>query len=858
MASVDLVEHAILNAWANPQADRQHVLRLARISRDVGDINYSNVMNSVVTLPTKKEAYHVFQIGQNHPWTWNVGDNYVTPLPEETWVPLSDMRYMRQLVANLYMDNGIQLPATGVFIRLRYDHNILIAVTDFINMQVPRNVQLYLRVYSNMYYETVLQDARVDMVQVFGGMMANPTEVLRWQNNYLTLKNSGVGLAQAFVNGKLVNDFAPGTYRQRDYVEVAYDASVFKVVDIPVKDLPTFLSKRDNKQKFIFHPPRLNTAEDLEVVYFDDVDFWLIGPDGTGVYYHRNAPDAVRTLTHRDYSLCVNYLQNFVNAHGWGQLNNCTLRCVMRRSGIDQTLVHDAHRLREMYKLTDALIIDTMVNVRATLPEWSAAELEMSKYSELLGTQYGRLTSNLVRDAYGYNALTQVMANTPLALTKENVPGLKPYAILSPSLRENIQVYEYDSDGLFLGTYYQTAGNRYIATNANAVLIEVYSGKASKSPNYTLGNTPVTLKKDYGFRTYRAKWDGTTLDATSWQDVTDDVNAYIVNNGVLTWLHNPARYVGLVLINDVFLGYSFALDHMDKTLAFSITYDWVGGGLEAPIAPGVVDVIMNGHSLIPGIDYTINFPRIVITSKRYLVADAPQQFTVRCHGWGTIDLQPQPANEYGWVTREHISNNHVYNLRDDRTVRCVVAGRIVRREDLVYAEDIPTSAGLDPSYNGQPYYIGNVMASVRNVDDCETFPLREQALDLDNRLTAYLTSIYPQPDLGNPNFIQQKYVLYSPLLQKLIYDLRLGFLIIPPTGWGSDANLDKMLAPYKWWLAFDPCALEMDWTYVFIEPHNQPGTLSVTSLQYDFLNRVIDLYLNKRTQLSGYLTISAG
>jgi len=855
MASVDLVNHAIENAWANPQADRQHILRLARVSRDVGDINYSNVMHAAVPLPTRREAYHVFQIGQNHPWTWNLGDNYVTPLPDEEWVPLSDLRYMQMLVTNLYMDNGIQLPATGVFVRLRYDHNILIAITDFANMDIPRNVTLYLRVYSNAYFETLLEEERVDMIQCFGGMMDVPNQVLRWQNQYINLRDSGTGLTQAFVNGKLVNDFPPGSYKQRDYVTVAYDASVVKVVDINAAALPTFLSTKDNKQKAIFHPPRLNDATDLDVVFHDDIDFWLIGPDGTGVYYHRNQTDAVRTLTHRDYALCVAYLQNLVTAHGWGDLANCTVRAVMRKSGRDQTLTHDAYRLREMYKLTDALILDVMVNVRATLPEWSAAALEMSKYSELLGTQYGRLSSNLVRDAYGYNAMTQVMANTPVLLTAS--PVSNPYAVLSPSLRENVQVYEYDTDGLYLGTYYQSGGNRYIARNANAAIIEAYSGKASKTPNYKFGNDDVTLNINYGYRVYVAKWDGVTVDKATWRDATGDEESYLVNKGVVTFTHNKVRNVGLVIINDVFLGSDFTLDHLDKTLAFSITYDWTGGGLEAPIAPGVVDVIMNGHSLCPGIDYVFNYPRIVITSKRYLVSGA-QSFTVRCTGWGTVDLLPQPANEFGWVTREHISNNDVYNLRDDRTVRCVVAGRIVRREDLVYAEDKPSAAALDPSYNGMPYYVGNVMASVRNVDDYDTFPLREKSMDLDNRLSAYLTSVYPQPDLGNPNFINTKYALYSPLLQKLIYDLKLGFLILPTDGWGSDANLDKILEPYKWWLDFDPCTKELDWTYVLVYPHNQAGTLSVTSQQYSFLNRVIDLYLNKRTQLSGYLTITAG
>jgi len=843
-----LVEHAIEYAWANPQADRQHVLRLARVSRDVGAMNYTRVMRIDIPLPTREEVYHVFQIGQNHPWEWNFGTRYVTPIPYETWIPLTELNEKQLLVTNAYMDNGVQFPNAGVFVRMRYDHNIIVAVKQFANMTVPRNVQCYLRVYSNAQFED--GDLWGLAIENFGGMCVNPTQVLEWQNRYLTLKNSGKGLAQAFLNGVLVDDFPPGSYRARDWIDVRYDASVRKVVDFKVEDLLSFMSTKDKKRKYIVHPPR--GSDDFDVIYHDDLDFWLIGPDGKGVYFHRNQPDAVRQLTHRDYSVAVAYVANAViNFPAWLNVDQLTLRVVMRRGGRENTLVHEAHRLKEMYKLPDNLILQAFQGIDSTLPEWSADGLEQSWYNTLLGTPYPFLDTPVVRDAYGYNALTKVMADTPVLTTTS---GLGQIAPLAPSLRENATVYEYDADGKYLGYQYWIAGSRYIARSPNCALIEPRSGQVSKTLDYVFGNAMVPLKKEYGYRLYQAKWVEGVVDETTWIDVTNDSSVAKVDNGVVSWLHNPVRRVGLVLFNSKFLGYDFTLNYADKSLTFAITHTWSSGGLLSPFPLGQIEVIMNDYSLIPGLDYFMDFPRIVVVNKDYINQGGAQRFTVRCTGFAQSDMSLQPVNDAGWLIFNQISANDVYNLRDDRTVRCILRGKVVRKEDLVFTEDLMART-LTASSNGDPYHITNVMASVREVNDYDSYPLRDASIDLDKRLSAYLTAHRPQPDLGSPAVIDDKYTLYSPFLCKIINDIRLKVLVVG-TGWQSDQNLDKIVTPYKWWLNYDPSIKDdMDWTYVQVHPHNEETAIQVTAVEYAFLNRIIALYLSNRVQLSGHLTI---
>lgn len=849
-----LMAHALANAWANPQADRQHVLKLARASRDIGDIKYTTVMFNRIPLPTQGKRYHVFVIGQNHPWTWNFAKNYVSTAPYETWTPISTLWNERQLTSNVYTDTGLMMPNPGVFIRMQYDHTILICFEDFSTFNIRGTQQFYLRVYTNAMYEKVLEPARTGMMENFGGLMSNPAQVLVWQNRYLALK-AKTGLAQAFVNGKLVNDFPPGSYGLFDWVDVRYDASVLRSVNVTIKSMPAFLSKLDKTQKYIFHPPRLNNASDLKMVSYDDVDFYLIGKNGKGVYFHKNVRSAVRTLTHRDYTLNVGFLQNYVAAHPeLGALNECQVRAIIRQGGMDIPVPFEHHRLREMYKMNDALIMSTFTNARATLPEWQAANLELSGYSIMVNTPYPLLTTEIVKNGYGYNAMARYMAETPLRTFNTGVANVNPVVDLGPYLRANSTFYEYDADGLYLSNKYQMSGNRYTSEHTGTSLVEGYWGKVSKTLHTIVGNAVVTLAKGYGYRLYQAAWTNGVIDEKSWKDVTNDSTIVAVVNGKATWLHNAVRYVGMVMFNDVFLGYDFELAHTDRTLSFAITHTWAGGGLLSPFPLGKVDIIMNGKSLVPGVDYYINFPRIVIVSKRFINQSGPNKFVVRSYGFCTSDLKLQPAGDVGWVQNGQVSYNTLFNLRDDRNVRCIIGGQVARREDLIFNEDRPTANTLDPNYNGSPYYIDNVMSAVNGVVDYQSYPMMEISQDLDKRLEGYLSSLWPQPEQKNPTPITDKYAVYSPFFHKIMMDLKLGVLVIPDT-WQSYEQMDALLAAYKWWLDYDPCVLGVDDQFILIQPHNFTAPQSVTVAQYTFLQTVAKVYLADKISLSGHLVI---
>src|SRR5690606_19626594 len=86
------------------------------------------------------------------------------------------------------------------------------------------------------------------------------------------------------------------------------DTSIKRVVKLNLADLQVFDSRLDKKRKYLLNYP--GSGEDI-VDYFDDCDFFVTTTKNNGVklFYHNNAPDAVRQLTHKDYSVSTAYVQ---------------------------------------------------------------------------------------------------------------------------------------------------------------------------------------------------------------------------------------------------------------------------------------------------------------------------------------------------------------------------------------------------------------------------------------------------------------------------------------------------------------------------------------------------------------------
>lgn len=842
-----LLDHAVKNVWCAPDQDRQCILKLGRITPFLGSMNRFKVMWDELPLPEMKVHFHVYQIGQNNPKNFGLD----TRIGE--WRRISDSCNANNLIVDLYLDSGVQFPRSEAWSMKTRDNNLLIAVK--INPRIgdlDKNA-LYIRFYSNLWYG--ITNPLDDYVRVGGGVIKDMDHFLTIQTEYREHAARPRGQAYMFFNGRYVSDVLPDQFNDGDVFEWIYDASIYKVLEFKLRDLNAYLSDLDKKQKYLIHQPK-SGAKIID--YRDDIDFFMyqkVGyQDRFGVYYHKNNEDAVRMVTHADYGLPVQYLSAIHKKHSeWGELLDTVVRMHVRRGGSIRPLVFEANRIHELYKLTDKQIIRAMVGANANVPEWQVANLEKSFYTKVMRSLWGELNAEMVEKAYGYNAMSSVIGKTPSLPT-----GTSPsrYVELPPGLHEESTVYEYDKDGLLLSVWQHITGDRWMLQDQQKCqLIEAISGLGDVGFDTYFGQENVTVDPRFKFRIYRTP-AGYPPGSRQFEDITEKGGWELVN-GTIHWLSKIYDY--LVITDRKFLTYAFNLTYRDHLMKFTLTgkgADKVIRPLEVP--PGKIELWLNGRSLIEGLDYFVKFPQIVICNKRYLNQVSPfnNRVVVRCTGFCNDKLEMVPANDFGFIQHGLLSRNDMFDLRDDKVVRCVVDGAVYDRSELEFSE-LHAGVKITGVREGAPYLVEDVVVSLRGLAEYETELYRKEAVETDKRVKDYMTQWFPQPEIKQQQIISELYHLYSPFAAKIIYDLLNGVLVVD-SQYRPDKQILEELEGYRYLLDYDPCLHDIDTRYVNIHIHDRYTMIEVTQQQHAYIARVNRLFLKNRLNLSSFILINPG
>jgi hypothetical protein len=853
-----LVDHALKNVWCTPRQDLQAILKLARISSPLGVTGSSPLAWGQVAMPTPNDKYHVYQIGQVFPALLGL-------FPEQrVWHRLSTVMHLQNLVADVYTIGGLHLPRFETWVLVGTDRSIIVAVRDQPTIAPLKTEPVYLRLYSNAYFSSIRHEATNDQIYCRGLRMDSVNNGLLFQNQY-HLWQAKPGHTQLFVNGVLKQDFIPQQQAIGDTLEFVYDSTVKNVIDFPIAGLPTFDSIKDAKRKYLLHYAGSEVGGD-SIDYRDDLDVYLIkkgtasngAPTLTGLYYHKNQNDALRQVTHRDYAVTVPYVNAYLpGAPGWTDVQQLHLRLIIRKAGYLRPLVNEAHRIRELYKLGEYDLAMALTGVESSVPVWQAPSLENSSYIGLMDGSFGQITRDLVEQAYGYNAISKLVGDSPLPVQVVNgrrqisVPyGLQAYSTM----------YEYDADGYLLGYYQHTLGAEYTPINAAATLIEGVVGIGSFKLGTVFGQNNVPIDPTNNYRYYIAPINHGVLDNTAWQDVTGDATKYQLVNGVVVWMVDQSVWATAVKSDLTFLAYDLTLDPSDNVLQFSIDAE---ATYPAGSAQGVMyipfdrlDLWLNGKSLIENVDFYVAWPKVVIVNKKYLVDGLTQQITIRGTGFCNADMTRTPQVDAGFVKYGMLSRNNRYDVRDDKVTRIVVDGAVYEASDLVFGED-GVSIGVSDVANGVPYLIEYPVVPLRGVTNTDTYTLRAAALVIDKSISDYLTLKLPEPVETLPDQIQDKYPVYSPFCSKIMYDMINGVLDIAPfrTAYYSDKQVLDYLKDYTYLLDYDPCRRGVDLDHIAIHPHNLNVETQLDGYQYNFLNRTIKVYLDNQVDITRFVSI---
>lgn len=852
-----LRDHALKNVWCSPEQDTQYIFKLAKISIYGGVKKTAKVLWRIEELPDQTSIWNVYQIGQVHPLILGL-------FPEVyEWVSFSESCNQQKMVVDVYTDAGVQLPRFQTFYKYNKDKNLIVATRK--NDRLPmdfNNDEVYMRVYTNEYFNTLLANQVTDLVHTEGTVPVDTNAILAFQTLYESYLPKE-GITYAFVNGVKVDGIDVVNCKPGDSCEFIYDSTIYKVVDFKVDDLLDFTSTLDKVRKYLLH----YAGSDNGVIdYQDDIDVFVmesIGSKHRGLYYHKNSANAIRNITHRDYSVVVPYVINYgrkLAEMKAAQLDttNLYVRLHIRKSGYQRPLIFEANRIHELYKMQDVDIVKAMLGIDSTVTNWRADVLEASGYTEIMGSHVNDLTNELVQKAYGYNAISVYIANTPNATydfsSKKAVDV--PYGLQTGST-----VYEYDANGLLLGWYFHPVGSRYTCFNDTAAKVEIIMGHGGDSLDEYYNEYNVAKNPKHSFRVYECETLNGVPD-NKFIDVTNDLNKYHVANNRIIWTEpNPSRYP-MVRTDARFIAQDISQVVSNGSLKFTLTSKqkrnntWSTWIMQVPM--GKIDVFLNGKSLIRNLDYIVQFPEVYIINKEYLInpESDPQQIHIRLTGFCSSDLKFESQGDAGYIEYGFLSNNSKFDLRDDKVLRIVVDGKLMTRSQLEFSEE-HSGVGTSQTLNGRPYSVDDIMVPFKGLTVDDTYELRKIAQATDKRVSDYLSIKIPQPPRTGPVVITERYKIFSPFMNKLIYDIDSGTLQLADKVY-SDREILQVCKPYESLLKFDPTQPEVpvDDRYVIVHPHNLGFVVSCTQNQYRFLTSVVRLYSHDRINLSPFVVVS--
>lgn len=862
-----IIEDAKQKVWCDPHRDNQNVLQPEKITQGAGALNTALVLGRQLKLPTRDTRYHVFQFGQLSPGLLGLLENWPSWAAEK-WFSIEDAMNKLPLYANVYNAKGVNIPRRNSYFMLTREKCLVFAVFCDLRLNVEwATDDIFFRFYNSSYLfsrnTSVAPYYEVKSYEVTVNSML--TQIV---NDWNAIKTRP-GQTRVFVNGWWVSEASGKTIKATDIVEIVYDCTVKRVVNWQIKNLKTFTSKLDQKFKYILHYNKSTKVDQIE--FYDDIDIYIHfkTPDGkdVGYYYHKNKSDAMRMLTHRDYSLTADYVTYVINsiAEDLGiegaNYQNFEVQMSVRRTDLDRPLINDPNKIFELYKLSDQRILMAMSGVDSLVPPWWASNLEESGYSLFMSMFRPDINIKAVEEAYGYYYAAEVLGDSPIPVTFQNGARL---VSLPYEASYGCTVYEYDVRGSLIGTYLHTSGDTvYRPRSGVTEKVEIIIGKGSDRPGVVYGKNNLTIKAGNNYRVYHCRYDYSTNPPKpnyKWTEITGDATLYKVVNGKVVWTAPDTDQYLAVKTDLDFLSYKFTATPRRGNIVFMLgeTSDMGSGFINGPLQiPGRdIQLWLNGRNMVYGIDYVVQFPYVCINNFHAFeqpVRNTPQRVEVRVTGF-CEEMKFVPPKRSGFVSLGTIGRDGGYDIHADKVMHLSIGGSVMRPEEVLFFEDLPPWQTRSP-LNGQPYQITDMIVPLQNFVESNTYELYNKAKFIDEMVASYMTTYYAWPTTVPLSEADARYRLTSPFICNMVDMCLTDEITFEDWVTPTDDEVRQICKPYESLLAFDPVSEgnRLSEHYVNITPTRYAVPPTVTRAQYRFLERVTDLYGNGLVGLNNFL-----
>ena len=859
----EIQRFALEKIYCAPSQDRQFSFALPRVTLASSPAKRMvAVYNVVKALPDTDYHYHVFVIG-------NINPNFLNLVRQahdwyrDVWVNVQEDMNTRNYIFQVYNDSGVMYPREYLYYSFIDEATILVAlrVDESIRRLFDHSSFKYLRVYSNNYFNTNEFASVPNKVGVKCSLakVESNLDKVAIQNAITTNEVNG-GKTFVYVNG-YYTDNVNLNIPDHCFIETVYDQSILSCERYNISDLRTFESVKDDKLKYLLFRDKLIDA----IQYDDDNEIYISTKDSlvsTGLFFYEHKDYAVRNVTDKDYSLYSAYVNNqatILSNLTTGALSDKVIVLYTRKSGVSRTLVYNATKLHELYKLPQDVERDVLSNTNYTITELRAESLENSDYFKLASMEkLTGLTKELSTSAVGYNGVTYYHGYTPSKVDESSSTVDVPYLY-----RDNSYAFEYDIAGKYLCTRV-TNGPLYTLSSPSAGYVEFIKGTTPTNYGEYYSPTSTITVRDSEYRVLSAHFLGASR-ISNWEDITADTSRCIVTGSTVTITETSDKKIKVVYFDQPNV-YDLQLSPVDSTLYFPLTITEDRGTgialhpLDIPFKS--IEVFMNQRRLTYKLDYFIKFPYISICNKSYLDCNKDKQdIHIRMQGY-TISRDEINKNEItGFVNNGVLTRNRYYDIRDDRVFSTFIDGKMYDRSKVIYSEEDNTVRLVTP-INGLPYTIVEHFIPTKSVTGLDSLSLYEANVAINDKISGLFNLVFKEPSINEFNIISDHHYLFSPVVSKVIYDMLDGN--INPTLYTSpydDSTVLNLLqqSPYKELLALDPIKYNMPDNLVEIHPTADNTVVSVNLFMYRFLSRVVYLVTGgkpEKINLSGYLKVT--
>lgn len=905
MARHILRDHALENIWAESIQDTQYRIQPARVSPPMGVHRYGRVYWTDIALPfandkTSNKSFHLYPLGQLDPTIFSF------KLERNTWYTLDQISISWNVLVEVTLVTGGCVPGNICSLMHTMEGYLILAVerttTDFgtkpkmnvyDEMEDTRitidDTELSIRFYHNAILHSLEWSRKhtiPSIVSFHRQLINNADDFNKFKEKVrkVLIKYGSVGLGTYYLDGFVVDK--PTAYRDefkgKEFC-LYYDQTARERIFFRINALKTYRSKVDvYMDKYLLVSP--NQTDD-RIDFCDDIDFYLVSRNPVNGYkgvrldgMHFNT---VRQVTHRGWGIRTDIVEQLVLDNNFlGSLDNLEIVAMVRDGGMRHKLGYQANRIEDLYRLPYIDQLNSMAEVQSNLDIWKASNLEASAYNKVMTVRGEHVTDELVEEAYGYNAATKAVMKSFYKVEANKIfidqGHCIPFSEKVPNgsrTETHRCVFWYNKYGKLIGWNQDNSIRDWISVPFDlkweAVYGEVLLGRLEQDNGYIGNHRDLAQYHDpywgyYGHRHYCCTIVGGGID-NKWFDVTgsafvEEVPAVGNVPPGFRWNHKLLSQAGLYPMtryNNTIGVQSFQrhAGNIDGPIQLTLSEFSQGKVTSVGVAPGHVDVFMDGSPLIADLDYHYSQH----TSTVYVIkkADTPTvNIIVRLHGLANPETnKPFYSTDIGFVKNGMLSANMRYDTRNDRDTRIIIAGTLYPSDKVKYDEMSITEKA---NYEGMPYAVEDYHPNVEHFTSMKTIDALMESRKIDKDVSDFLSPRLSTPTDGK-EFVQgTRWQLSSPVMARFIQLMLNGTLSDSLVeAWEIEGTTAKNIGIIaKDYIDYDPTNYRRDHEYLRVDPYPLLIDIKVTARQYRLLQEVNMLMLHDIVNLSPFISVT--